>query len=385
MAKTAEMQTMLGINLPWVTCGHDFGPRPEPWGGAAASPRDWSPVYEELARYADAGLSLVRFWVLAGGVNYPVGSGLAAYGALVQRKRRRRLRRHLALELRPGAPRPPLPEAFLDDFAGLLRAVRRAGLRAIPSLTSFEFFQPAVVLPDGLSKRGRGDLVFGSERGTDVGPFFDAALEPLLEVARAEASAVHSFELINEPGWAVVGGPLQVDRRAYGPLPSPQLVAPAQMSAFIDEGVGRIVGAGLLATVGFADPNPRWLSSSVLRRLRELAGRGQYLHQRHHYPTLLGDHTVPPHAASPITPCMLGELPTAMGGGLDNIRWRDRPLRATEHDPSRYLEARLRLIHDERDYPISLLWSARSGDSRRTWGDAQLAQVRRFVGSRHEN
>ncbi|MBW2464608.1 MAG: hypothetical protein JRH11_23375 [Deltaproteobacteria bacterium] len=381
----ANTTTMLGINLPWVTCGHDFGPRPKPWGGAAASPRDWSPVYEELARYADAGLALVRFWVLAGGVNYPVGSDLAAYGELVQRRRPRRLRRHFALELRPGAPRPPLPEAFLDDFAGLLGAVRRAGLRAIPSLTSFEFFQPAVVLPDGLSKRGRGDLVFGTERGTDVAPFLDAALDPLLDVADACASAVHSFELINEPGWAVARGPLQVDHDAYGPLPSPRLVTPAQMNAFIGEGVERIVRAGMLATVGFADPNPRWLARAVLDRLRYHAGRGDYLHQRHHYPTILQDHTLPAHAASPITPCMLGELPTAMGGALDNIRWRDRALGETERDPSRYLEARLRLIHDERDYPISLLWSARSGDGRRTWGDAQLAQVRRFVGGRHQN
>lgn len=375
----------VGINLPWVDCGHDFGPRPAPWGGAGASPRDWTPVYEELCRYADAGLSVVRFWVLAGGVNYPVGQDLGDYGSLVSRRRSGRRwpsRRHLAVALAPGAPRPAIAEAFLDDFAALLRTVGEAGLRAMPSMLSFEFFQPALQIGDGLAKRGRGDFVFGTEHGVDVAPFLDAALDPLLAVARAESAAVHSFELINEPGWAVAGGPLQVDRAAYGLRPSPRLVASSQMSELIDQGVSRVVDAGLVATVGFADPDPSWLSPSARQRLRRLAARGRYLHQRHHYPTIIQDHRLPRHDQSPITPCILGEFPTAMGRSLDNIPWRDREVRGAEADARRYLEARLRLIHDERDYPVSLLWSARSGDGRRTWGPAQLDQVRRFIASR---
>jgi hypothetical protein len=251
-------------------------------------------------------------------------------------------------------------------------------VRAIPSLVSFEMFQPFIALPNGVSKRGRGDLVFGGEDAVDVAPFFDAALEPLLEVAMGERDGVYAFELINEPGWAVRGGRIQVDRAAYGPLPSPKLVSAAQMSAFIERGVERIAHAGLVATVGFVDPDPRWLAPSVLARLRALAAEGRYVHQRHHYPTILGDFTLPAHATSPITPCILGELPTAMGGALDNIRWRDPELRQTESDEERYLEARLRLIHDVRGYPASLLWSARSADSRRAWGASQIAQVARY-------
>jgi len=373
---------LLGINLPWVKCGHDFGPRPPAWGGDKATPRDWSGVYDELAALADAGMTLTRFWILAGGVNYPVGESTEGYGALVTRRRPGRLRSHRALALREGAPRPPLPASFVDDFAGLLRVCARAGVRAIPSLTSFELFQPTVELSKGMTKRGRGDIVFGGEHASDVGPFLDAALDPLLDAARSESDAIHAFEVINEPGWAVAGGKLQIDRRAYGVLPSPKLASPAQMSALIAEGVERIAAADLVATVGFVDPDPPWLKPHVLSRLRALAAEGRYVHQRHHYPTVLGDWTLPAHDASPVTPCVLGELPTAMGGAVDNIRWRDPELRDTERDPARYLEARLRLIHESRGYPASLLWSARSGDGRRTWGPPQLEQVRRYAHSR---
>jgi hypothetical protein len=371
--------TRLGINLPWVKCGHDFGPRPPAWGGESATPRDWTQVEEELRRYAGAGMTLTRFWVLAGGVNYPVGEGAERYATVATRRRSGRLRSHRALALLPETTRPSLPASFVDDFAALLRTCARAGVRAVPSLVSFELFQPLVSLPKRMSKRGRGDLVFGSEHGRDVAPFLDAVLGPLLDAAQAERGGVYAFEVINEPGWAVRGGPLQIDRPAYGLLPSPKLVSAEQMGALIAEGVERIVARDLTATVGFVDPAPRWLSPRVMSRLAALAGEGRYVHQRHHYPTVLGDHTLPHHDESPITPCILGELPTAMGGAIDNIRWRDSEVRATERDPSRYLEARLRLIHEARSYPASLLWSARSGDGRRSWGEAQLQQVRRYA------
>lgn len=367
----------LGINLPWIDCGHDFGPRPPHWGGSSATPRGYEDLYDELAALADAGLSVTRFWVLAGGVNYPVGENAFAYATARPRALRDRIAQKNALRVRAPGQRPGLPQSFLDDFARLLRVCERAGLRAIPSLVSFEWFQPLVELGGGVTKRGRGDFVFGSARGTDVGPFLDAVLEPLLGVAAAERDAVYAFEAMNEPRWVVHGGGQQWGGD-YGPLPSPQTVRPAQMSRFLSEAVERIVAHDLLATIGFGDPEPRWLDPDVFDRLGQHARQGRYLHQRHHYPTLVSDHRLPPHDAHTITPCALGELPTAMGGGaLDNLRWRDPSLRESERDPERYLEARLRFVHESQEYPLSLLWSARSEDGRRTWGPAQLAQVRR--------
>jgi hypothetical protein len=64
-----------------------------------------------------------------------------------------------------------------------------------------------------------------------------------------------------------------------------------------------------------------------------------------------------------------------MANGADNARWLDA---AHERDPERYLEGRLALIA-ERGYAQALLWSVRSEDSRRAWGDAQKAQVARFA------
>ena len=63
---------LVGINHPWVKCGHDFGPRPPAWGGDRAE-RDFGEIERELSAWRELGVRVSRFWVLGGGVNYPVG------------------------------------------------------------------------------------------------------------------------------------------------------------------------------------------------------------------------------------------------------------------------------------------------------------------------
>ncbi len=396
---------MLGINYPWVRCGHDFGPSPPPWGGAR-SRCDFGEVERELAALRALGAELTRFWVLGGGVNYPVGrdvreladvvdlalgpldalASAAGLGTLPDRIPT--LLPYTALRLRDHAPPPPLPGAFLEDFVSLLGACARTGVRIIPSLASFELFQPALVDADGVVRRGRGAFVFGDDPDDDasgaldvthIDAFLDATLTPLLEASRAHADAVFAWELVNEPEWAVASGPLQLDPHAYGVVPSPKLVSPRRMSALVGRGVERIASAGFVATVGFGDPSPGWLDPEVLDRLRALAADGRYVHQRHHYPTLISSRRLPRHDESPIVPCILGELPSAPASGPENARFGDPELHGSERDPERYLEERLRLVHELRGYPTSLLWSARSTDSRKRWGESQRAQFRRYA------
>ncbi|MEM9189070.1 MAG: hypothetical protein AAGF12_07830 [Myxococcota bacterium] len=387
----------LGINLPWVTCGHDFGPRPPAWGGDVG-PRDWDETKRQLEELRRLGLTFTRIWVLAGGINYPAGENPDVLGEFVSvgdgslhavadavgigdvARRIVRSSRFKTLRLHEGARPPRLPERFAEDLVGLLEACRQTGVRLVPSLLSFEFFQPAVHVGKGIVKRGRKALVFGNHGAESlVDPFLDATLAPLLDASKEVPDAIYAWEVINEPEWCVRGGPVQIDREF---LPSLHWVDPGEMSALIEAALDRIVAAGFLSTVGFESADLDWMAPSLQEKLRRWAADGQYLHQRHHYPTVLTHHRLPTEGSLALRPCMLGEFPTSMGGsGLDNIRWRDPELEASEADPSRYLRSRIELIRD-RGYPSALLWSGNSGDPRRAWGAEQKRQVEAFCRGR---
>jgi hypothetical protein len=206
----------------------------------------------------------------------------------------------------------------------------------------------------------------------------DRVLDPLLDCAREYRDSIFAFEVINEPEWVVRGGPLHFDVARYGVWPSAKTVEPHEMDQLIAQSVGRIGEAGLVATVGFLAGAPRWLSRRTRALLAEAARAGRYVDQRHHYPTWLGPYRLPEHDRNPIRPCVLGELPTAIGGTPTNARFRDRETRVSETQRDRYLEGRLSLA-DLRGYPVTLLWGAKSRDNRSAWGPDQQRQVARFV------
>ncbi len=334
------MSVELGVNFPWVACGHDFGPRPPAWAGA--KPTDWAAIEGELRALRALGLRVARWWVLAGGVNYPCGVDPASIA--VRERWGFGLPRRAERWVFPGPP-PPLPRAFLEDFERLLGACAASGVALWPSLVSFEAFLPIEVQTGGVTSRGRAELVLHPG-------FFDATLEPLLDVCERWRGAVRAFEVVNEPHWAL----------------SPAWVDAARMSRFVAEGAERIARRGIAASVGFFDAAATWLSAEAKGRLRRLAARGRYVHQHHHYPAADRHTTLPPAWQSAVRPVWLGEVPTSRRG-----RWRDAGL--AEGDDARYLARRLERI-EALGYEGALLWAWRARDAHARWDATVEAQLR---------
>jgi len=391
----------LGLNLPWIDCGHDFGHRPPPWNGGSAPPeRDWEALGRELGEWRrELGVEVVRFWVLAAGVNYPVGAdpldhfslaplspedallGRGARwlrGALIRatwEKSERFVIDHRAL--------PPLPESFLADFEALFRVASAAGVKLMPSLCSFELFHPVEAQGPEVFSRGRGALVFGND-GDDtqqIERFLDATLEPLLDIAARHSDALEAFEVINEPDWSVEGGPLHGRFQGRKLQIMPKTVSAPMMVRFLERGVERIAERGLRSSIGFKLADPKWLPDSLRVRLAALGAKGDYIHQVHHYPSLYEPWRLRRHHTLPIRPCIVGEMPTKQASalGISHGWWRER-LRDLSRaaDPNAFLERRLE-IAEALGYPMALLWAAKSGDEMTAWTPRVRAQVGRFA------
>ena len=361
------MAFRVGINFPWIACGHDFGPRPPPWAGAA--PTDWENAYEELCRLREDGVRIARWWILAGGVNLPCGSAVGPFAdrvAAVKRWpwwKRRAVRRRSRVPERFAARRalPPLPARFLEDFERLLQVCARADVQLWPSLFSFELLLPIDDQGEGVSSGGRGSFATDPFQSA----FFDATLEPLLEVSARYRATIAAWEVANEPGWARKGG--FVERFA----PHPGWIDDDVLSQVLMDGVRRISARGFRASIGFIDHRPAWLSPYARAALRRLAGDGRYVHQMHHYPSVTKLPALPPVERSFVRPCIVGELPTSRAH-----RW-DEPHLA-EDDEGRYLERRLERVR-ELGYEAALLWAYRATDPHVRWDEVTRAQVRRVA------
>ncbi len=369
---------LLGANLPWsaeaprpgepkrTRAGWDFGEPPPGWStpSSAETPRSWGETRADLALLRGLGVRDVRFFVLLHGVNYPVGGALETFGRI------RRVPGGEVFERDPGIALPRLSEAFLRDFDGLLAACEATGVRLWPSLLGFETFGPLVRHDGAITSGGRASLVLGEDGGARaIERFLDVTLSPLLRVAAARPSAIGAFEVVNEPDWAVLRG--KVDHRVGS-------VEPEAMGRFLSLAVARIAEAGLVATIGFSDADPRWLPRRDRRELLRHAARGAYVHQVHHYPSVYKARRLVPHRELPIRPCYVGELPTARGTWAPsaNMRWLDRGL--AETDVTRFLVERLELVR-RRGYPGALVWALHSSDGATGWGDDQAAQIRAFA------
>lgn len=358
------MSFLLGINFPWLTCGHDFGPRPPEWSNESRT--DWGAVEAELRELRELGLTLIRWWVLAGGVNLPVGAPASSIATRVPFDEPWPPHLRPSVRERPRYPErwelhaalPPLPRQFLDDFEQLLEACARAEVRLVPSLVSFELFLP-IEDQGGPTSGGRSAFVLGGQQAA----FFDATLEPLLEVCERYRHALAAFEVANEPGWTLAPDG-QSER--YGPHP-PWVSAP-DLTEFLIDGVRRIARRDLRATIGFSVPQPRWLPPSARTTLRRIADRGAYVHQRHHYPRERTDR-LPPATDGAVQPCWLGEMPTSPA-----VRWPDEGL--AEGDETRFLERRLNLAR-ERGYEAALVWASHATDQAVRWDTREKVQVRR--------
>ncbi len=360
----------LGVNYPWVTCGHDLGPRPPAWAGAP--PTDFAAVERELTGLRADGVDCARFWIFGGGVNLPVGARPEEVAVREPWLDRFPAWRRLFVARRAEVPArwrltralPDVPRGFLDDLERLLQACRASGVRLWPSLVSFELFLPIDDQVGGVTSRGRADFALGA----NAAAFLDATLEPMLEVCEAYRDAVEVFELANEPGWCLVPS---WERRRWGTHPA--WVEPEALADWLVEGARRVARRGLIASVGFLHADPPWLPPSAKMTLRRLAERGAYRHQVHHYPSVTKVARLPDAADALCRPCWVGEIATSRHGRWDEL--------STEDDPRGYLAGRLALA-EARGYEGALLWAHAATDPHVRWDAETRGQVRRFAEAR---
>ena len=164
----------VGVNLPWLSYGGDFGANAWQPEGGVARPALRPRVDETFARLADSGLSTVRWWLLGDG---RAGLRFDNYG------------RPLGVD-----------DSFFADVDAGFEAADRRGLRLIPVLIDFLWFDPARVV-DGVQTGGRAGLITRPESRWRL---HDTVFTRIFERYRKHP-AVYAWDLMNEPEWATRG------------------------------------------------------------------------------------------------------------------------------------------------------------------------------------
>lgn len=164
----------VGVNLPWLRYGGDFGANAWQPQGGVARPDVQRQVDETFAQLADSGLTTVRWWVLGDG-----RAGLRVDG--------------------DGFPLGLDDFVFPDLDAGFEAAIRR-GIRLIPVLIDFLWFDPARTV-DRVQTGGRAGLITAAESRWRL---HDTVFTRIFERYRRHP-AVYAWDLVNEPEWATRG------------------------------------------------------------------------------------------------------------------------------------------------------------------------------------
>jgi hypothetical protein len=163
----------VGANLPWLDYGQDFGASAWRPRGGVAQPDRREAMRRGLDRLAEAGASLVRWWLLADGRS----------------------------ALREGtAGGVSLAEPFLDDVSAAVDALRETRLRALFVLTDFQWFRPRQ-RERGVGLFGRSRLVRDPSRRADL---LGSVFAPIAERFGREP-AIFAWDLMNEPEWSTFG------------------------------------------------------------------------------------------------------------------------------------------------------------------------------------
>jgi hypothetical protein len=253
----------VGVNLPWLDYGQDFGAsawRPQ---GGVAQPDRRQRMREALDRVAQTGARLVRWWLL--------GDGRAG------------------LQETAAGPGVRHDERLLDDVEAAVDALRQAGLQVIFVVTDFLWFAPSRIV-DGVQTGGRRYLVRDDALRREL---MESVFAPIAERWGGEP-AVAAWDLCNEPEWATLG---------LGTLDPRRALSRGQMRAFLRDLVSTFRSrARQPLTVGLA--SARWLGF--------VEGLGLDLYQVHWYESLDPVATLarPVAARGLDRPLLLGEFPT---------------------------------------------------------------------------
>lgn len=326
----------VGINLPWYRYAADFGVRqpmnPEFW--PSDGPPSWhGTVNNDMLHLREMGFFAVRWFILGDGGHYGQQPRRDDHGVWHMddipgaRPRRGNDRKWYVDSVSRLTPE------FIDDFVRMVRAVRNAGMKLIPSLIDFGFCFDGDTTGRSLVKCGRYELINDDAKRAQ---FLDLTLRVLIERVNMEGlqSTIYAWELINEPEWCTnVLWPLSssslpeswlllepIIRTGWTNTRQPN-VPLDKMKAFIREGCAFINGAGFRSTVGFcAWECPRTIVSSP--HGWNDAELGVTLHQCHFYGNLI---FLREHDWSHEFPCILGELPdgrrtvTELSGGPQSL------------------------------------------------------------------
>ena len=259
----AEKAFWLGVNLPWMHYGGDFGAnRWRPGGGVGQSDRR-AELRAALGRLAGQGVIIIRWFMLADG--------------------------RAGLRESPSGDLVGLDDFVLRDADAAIEELERARLRAIFVRVDFHFFKPMRIL-DGVAAGGRGSLAADPVLRTRL---LQQVIRPLLERYGRHPSIL-AWDVINEPEW--------VTRSARPPFRRSGVPREA-MRAFIRETVALIHDRTLhAATVG----------SASAQTLSLVEGLGLDVYQAHWYDHIVGRAPLdrPVAELGLDRPIVLGEFPT---------------------------------------------------------------------------
>ncbi len=253
----------IGVNLPWLNYGGDFGANAWREDGGVGRPGERLVLRDALARISGEGLTRVRWFMLCDG---RAGLRMSENGAL-----------------------EGLDDFVLRDADAAVEELARAGLSAILVLFDFHWFRPPAFV-NGVQTCGRARLAADPSMRARL---LERVVAPLLERYGRHPSIL-AWDVINEPEWVTRGIT----------LPSrPSEVPRAAMRGFIRDTVDLIhQRTSHAATVG----------SASARTLPLVEGLGLDVYQAHWYDRL--DRKAPldrPVASLGLDrPLILGEFPT---------------------------------------------------------------------------
>jgi hypothetical protein len=248
----------VGVNLPWLGYGCDFGANAWQPGGGVGQPEARRRLDEVFGRLTACGLRTVRWFVLCDG--------------------------RCGIEFDPtGAPRG-LDRFFARDFEAALDAASRHRLSLIPVLFDFLWFARARTC-NGVQLGGRRPLLANRARRRAL---LDVTVRPML-MAYGREPLIRVWDLFNEPEWATL---------AYGSVNPQAAVRPRVMRAVLADLAALVLSeTGRPATVGLASP----------RGMRLLRGVAMDEFQVHWYDRRAAQ--LYPLGGSD-RPTLLGEFPT---------------------------------------------------------------------------